>query len=104
MIDIILYGVALLLEFVALVVLRLREPDLPRRFRAPGGIAGAAALGIGPAALLMLTFVRGESEHTGPITALGLGAILGLLGVLVYYAARKIQPRISTMNTDQNNK
>jgi hypothetical protein len=35
LIDIILYGVALLLEFVALVVLRVREPDLPRRFRAP---------------------------------------------------------------------
>jgi amino acid transporter len=95
LIDIILYGVALLLEFVALVVLRLREPDLPRRFRAPGGIAGAAALGIGPAALLVLTFVRGESERTGPVTALGLGAILGLLGVLVYYVARKIQPRIA---------
>ena len=88
LIDIILYGVALLLEFIALVVLRLREPDLPRRFRAPGGIAGAAALGIGPAALLVLTFVRGESERTGPITALGLGAILGLLGVLVYFAVR----------------
>ncbi|MGA2000836.1 MAG: APC family permease [Terriglobales bacterium] len=95
LIDLILYGVALLLEFVALVVLRLREPELPRRFRAPGGIAGAAALGIGPAALLVLTVVRGESERTGPITALGLGAILGLLGVLVYYAMRKIQPRIS---------
>ena len=79
---------ALLLEFVALFVLRVREPDLPRRFRAPGGIVGAAVLGIGPAALLVLTFVRGESERTGPFTALGLGAILGLLGVLVYYAVR----------------
>jgi amino acid transporter len=96
LIDIILYGGSLMLEFVALVVLRVREPDLPRPFRAPGGLIGAAALGIGPAALLILTFLRGESERTGPVTALGLGAILALLGVVVYFAVRRNQPRIST--------
>ncbi|MBZ5630596.1 MAG: APC family permease [Acidobacteriia bacterium] len=96
LIDIILYGGSLLLEFIALVVLRVSEPDLPRRFRAPGGPIGAAALGVGPAALLVLTLVRGESERAGPVTALGLGAILGLLGVIVYFATRRNQPRIST--------
>ncbi len=94
LIDIILYGVALMLEFVSLAVLRVREPELPRKFRVPGGVIGAAALGIGPAALLVLTYVRGESERTGPITALGLGAILGVLGVVVYFAAKKVQPQI----------
>ena len=39
-IDLVLYGAALILEFVALVVLRLREPSLPRPFKIPGGIAG----------------------------------------------------------------
>ena len=96
LIDIILYGGSLLLEFIALVVLRVSKPDLPRRFRAPGGPIGAAALGVGPAALLVLTLVRGESERAGPVTALGLGAILGLLGVIVYFATRRNQPRIST--------
>ncbi len=95
LIDIITYGGSLILEFVALVVLRIKEPDLPRRFRAPGGIVGAAALGIGPTALLVLTFVRGESERAGPFTALGLGGILALLGVIVYFAARKNQPQIN---------
>jgi amino acid transporter len=33
-IDLILYGSSLILEFVALVVLRVREPNLPRPFRA----------------------------------------------------------------------
>jgi amino acid transporter len=89
LIDIILYGVALLLEFIALAVLRVREPNLPRRFRVPGGLISAAALGVGPAALLVLTFVRGESERAGPVTALGLGAILGFLGVAVYWVARR---------------
>jgi hypothetical protein len=79
------------------VVLRCREPDLPRRFRAPGGLIGAVALGIGPAALLVLMYVRGESERTGPITALGLGAILALLGVVVYFfAARRRRAMVAS--------
>src|SRR5713101_927547 len=36
-IDILLYGFSLGLEFVALVVLRFREPELARPFRVPGG-------------------------------------------------------------------
>jgi amino acid transporter len=88
LIDIILYGGSLLLEFIALFVLRLREPELARPFRAPGGLVGAALLGVGPAALLMLTFVRGEGERAGPMTALGWGAVLALVGVVVYAAAR----------------
>ena len=42
-IDLVLYGAALVLEFVALVVLRLREPRLHRPFRVPGGIVAAIA-------------------------------------------------------------
>ena len=42
-IDLILYGSSLLLEFVALIVLRLREPHLPRPFRA-GNLAVACLL------------------------------------------------------------
>jgi amino acid transporter len=37
-IDILLYGCSLALEFVALIFLRIREPDLPRAFRVPGGM------------------------------------------------------------------
>ncbi len=47
-IDLILYGVGLLLEFVALAVLRLREPELERPFRA-GNLVFASLLGVGPA-------------------------------------------------------
>ena len=48
-IDILLYGTSLVLEFVALAVLRFREPELPRPFRVPGGLFGAIAIGIPPA-------------------------------------------------------
>src|ERR1700730_4920460 len=50
--DILLYGLSLMLEFAALAVLRLREPNLPRPFRVPGGLFGAIAVGIPPMLLL----------------------------------------------------
>src|ERR1700756_1696052 len=59
--DIMLYGAALMLEFVTLVVLRIREPKLRRTFRVPGGMAGAVSCGLFPLALLLLAMV--ESEH-----------------------------------------
>src|SRR2546422_4152643 len=51
-IDILLYGASLLLEFSALIVLRVREPELRRPFRVPGGTFGAIAVGIPPMVLL----------------------------------------------------
>src|SRR5258707_2181260 len=56
--DIMLYGAALMLEFVTLVVLRVREPELKREFRVPGGMAGAITCGIFPLALLLLSLVE----------------------------------------------
>ena len=36
-IDVLLYGMSLMLEFVALIVLRIKEPELRRPFKVPGG-------------------------------------------------------------------
>ena len=49
--DILLYGGGLMLEFVALAVLRITAPELPRPYRVPGGIAGTVALSIPVAAV-----------------------------------------------------
>ena len=49
-IDLVLYGGALLLEFVALVVLRLREPELVRPFKVPGWDVGCGHGRSGPSA------------------------------------------------------
>ena len=56
-IDILLYGFSLGLEFVALVVLRFREPELARPFRVPGGLFGAIAIGIPPMLLLGFSII-----------------------------------------------
>jgi amino acid transporter len=87
-IDLVLYGAALLLEFVALVVLRLREPSLHRPFKVPGGIAGAVASGIGPAILILFALWAARAERVGPFPALGFAAAVAVAGPLLYLIAR----------------
>jgi amino acid transporter len=87
-IDVLLYGLALLLEFVALVALRVREPDLPRPFRVPGGIVGCILWAAGPVIVLLLAGYRGRTEMAGSISTLLLGGILVAAGVAVYGIAR----------------
>jgi amino acid transporter len=87
--DVLLYGGSLMLEFVALAVLRHREPELPRPFRVPGGIAGTILLALGPLALLSVALVQNRTERIGPIGALTLGASLAAAGPFLYFAARR---------------
>jgi amino acid transporter len=53
-VNAILYGLAVMLEFAALFVLRRKEPKLSRPFRIPGGAPVCALLAIGPALLVVL--------------------------------------------------
>lgn len=86
--DVLLYGLGLVLEFVALVVLRVREPELPRPFRVPGGLGGAALIGVLPTALLAVALLSGESEADGLSAALAPAALVLASGLVVYAAAR----------------
>jgi len=83
-IDVLLYGISLLLEFVALVALRVREPDLPRPFRIPGGTIGAIAIALPPMALLAVAVVDGRHEKAGSVSALAIGAAVVAAGPIVY--------------------
>jgi len=87
MLDVLLTGLSILLEFASLVALRIREPELPRPYRIPGGLAGAVAVGLPPAALLALTAIRTKAEPlgAGSFNALELGAILIGCGVVAYF-------------------
>jgi amino acid transporter len=88
--DVLLTGLSILLEFVALVVLRIREPELPRPYRVPGGLAGAIAVGVAPLALLVLTVVRNHTEAIGPISALQLAGMLIAAGGLAYIVSGRV--------------
>jgi len=85
MLDMLLTGSSILLEFAALLALRIREPQLARPYRVPGGMAGAIAVCVPPTALMLLTAVRNQVEPVGPINALQLGGILMALGVVAYF-------------------
>jgi amino acid transporter len=85
-IDLILYGSSLLLEFVALVVLRVREPELDRPFRA-GNFAVACMLGAGPAALIGYALYASRDEKIIANTSALLFAFgVSLLGPILYWA------------------
>jgi amino acid transporter len=95
--DIMLYGAALMLEFVTLVALRIREPRLKRQFRVPGGLTGAILAGVFPLALLSLALVESESQAVLGMNGLLFGVLIMALGFIVYAATRKLRSR---MNTD----
>lgn len=91
--DVLLTGLSILLQFAALVGLRIREPNLARPYRVPGGMFGAVAIGIPPLLLLIITAVRNKIEPVGPINALELGGLLVLTGVVVYYLSPRVRKR-----------
>ncbi|HKM68311.1 MAG TPA: APC family permease [Candidatus Acidoferrum sp.] len=93
--DIMLYGAALMLEFVTLVVLRVREPKLRREFRVPGGMAGAVTCGIFPLALLLLSLVESGNETILGMNGLVFGFAIIVAGFAMYYATRKLQARFA---------
>jgi amino acid transporter len=92
-IDILLYGTSLVLEFVALIVLRIREPELPRAFRVPGGMFGAIAVGIAPALLLGFSIVRSETEQVLGMSSFAFGMLLIAAGILAYFLNHSLRPR-----------
>jgi amino acid transporter len=87
-IDLILYGSSLLLEFVALVVLRIREPNLERPFKA-GNMAVACLLGVGPAVLIGYAIYAARDEKIHTTSALLFACGVGLLGPILYWATAR---------------
>ena len=94
--DIMLYGASLMLEFITLVVLRVREPNLKREFRVPGGMAGAVTCGIFPLGLLLLSLVESDRESILGMNGLVFGLIIVAAGFVMYYATRQIQARFAS--------
>ena len=97
-IDLVLYGASLVLEFAALVMLRLREPELDRPFRA-GNLAFAVALGVGPTALIGYALYAARDEQLGGFSALGFALVVALLGPVFYWLTNRLRDRRPAMAT-----
>ena len=94
--DIMLYGASLMLEFITLVVLRIKEPNLKRGFRVPGGITGAVLTGVFPLLLLLLAVVESDHETVLGMNGLLFGAFIIIAGFAIYFVTgrhRLVQPQ-----------
>jgi amino acid transporter len=92
-IDLSLYGASLILEFVALVVLRMREPNLERPFKA-GNLAVACALGVGPTALIAYALYASRAEQIiSGFSALLFAFLVALVGPILYWLTTWTQNR-----------
>ncbi len=90
-VDLVLYGGALVLEFIALVVLRAKEPRLVRPFKVPGGLWGTVAIGIGPTLLIGFAMWAARGERVAGLPALGFAGIVAAGGPLFYLVARVVR-------------
>jgi hypothetical protein len=86
---------SILLEFWALVALRVREPQLARPYRVPGGVAGTIAIGLPPLGLMIATLVRNSTELVGQTNQLIIGIGVVVAGAALYFLSRVIQRRVS---------
>ncbi|HXQ25840.1 MAG TPA: APC family permease [Candidatus Acidoferrales bacterium] len=89
--DVLLTGLSILLEFWALVALRVREPNLARPYRVPGGLAGAILIGLPPLALIITALVRNSRELVGNTSELLIAAAIIAAGIAMYFLTRIIQ-------------
>ena len=89
--NVLVYSSALMLEFVALIVLRAKEPNLPRPYRIPGGYAALAIITLLPLAVLVFAVIAGfreAAEDGGTRRMLWLTGI-ALVSAPVWYLARR---------------
>jgi amino acid transporter len=91
--DVLLYSLALMLEFAALVQLRRTEPQLRGDFRIPLGTAGVAAVAALPLAVLLLVVALSLFDGEYGLPALIGAGVAIAAGPVVYRIARRRKSR-----------
>ena len=87
--DVLLYSLALMLEFMSLIALRRREPSLRGVFRIPVGTAGVVAIAALPMCVLGLVVVLSfQDGEYGLPAVIGAAAAIGA-GPIAYALARR---------------
>ena len=102
-VDISLWGLSVLLEFVALVKLRITEPTLPRPFRVPGPTWVTVALGCGPAVFVVFALWAARTERVGPLPAALFSLGIAACGLPLYALARWKHNEVRTSNFECRN-
>jgi amino acid transporter len=92
--DVLIYSIALMLEFAALIKLRWQRPDLERPFKIPGGWPGLTLMTcvLAAFALACLIFtLMGQDESWKQVAIVG---VMLLSGPLAYFAGKKVRGSI----------
>lgn len=98
--DVVLYSLALFVEFAALVQFRRREPELRGAFRIPLGTTGVVMLASLPVAVLLLVIALGVRDGTYALPAL-IGSLIGVLAGPVLYL--RVRGRFSPSGRNAGN-
>jgi amino acid transporter len=91
--DVLLTGLSILLEFWALAALRIREPALVRPYRVPGGTLGVVLIGLPPLGLMIAAIVRNRQELIGSTDELTVGLGVIAAGVIAYFVSAAVARR-----------
>jgi amino acid transporter len=77
-IDVILYGAALFLEFITLIIFRLKAPQLHRPFRIPLNVAGLCLMTLLPVSVYVVALIGAFSDSGGTFVPvlIALGTLL----------------------------
>ena len=75
------------------MALRIKEPELKREFRVPGGLPGAITCGIFPLLLLSLAMVESNHETVLGMNGLLFGALIIISGIMLYFVSGKLKIR-----------
>ena len=88
--DVLLYSVELFLEFLALIALRVKKPELERPFRVPGGLPGLILVTVLPmafAAVVAVATLGGKGAQLYQLVAI---PVVILTGTLIYLSRRAV--------------
>lgn len=95
-VDVILYSSALLLEFIALVKLRVKAPQMPRPYRIPGGVLGVVLLSIAPTLLIIFAIIMQTKSDSKALP----WASICLVVTAALYPALKPRRRDDSMSSE----
>lgn len=107
-IDVILYGAALFLEFVTLIILRRKAPDDHRPFKIPLGVTGLCIMFALPIAVYSIAIVGAFSESGSTLTPVLFALAILLTGELIWRFITWRNPQIKfaqvpvSTNTDDD--
>lgn len=85
-IDILLYSLGLSLEFIALINLRMKQPQAQRLFKIPLPTAGLVVMSLLPLSIALIVAVSSVFGEGGSLVQVGVACVAVIVG-LVYYKA-----------------